>query len=801
MKLPDENKFQYILNIRGVETDVLQNAPDGWLDTNITYKRSATYIGLFRGLSVPIKFVLNGARLLRKEFYTSGILANVKVKINQWNPFTWTYNPMYSGQVDFSKSADELTSFTANSISNDFTTQLNANDGVDYSIPVDVDEAINLELTALNLKENAILLINQSSGSTLNSNCFRDITVGNNQQNSVNNSVQNIPFVADATPDFPNSPYWFFRSLGGGNVVITGNLSAYTIGNDHLQYNVYKQDGTVVKTLFEISGGGPFDTNIVNTTWNFTVTLNKNEKLFFYIKNFSTGSTNTGTHILNGQFNLNYTTITPASMCKAVPAMYVFRQLLQAMNTNTDSGPNQPVPCKSALLTGLLKDVYLTCSDSIRSATGSLFVAGDTLYQGLYKVVAGSLVYNGTIYNLNDQFSYSTDSLSFSGGGTAQKISSFLFGFVYNPGDSLQPGATYLVGGNTGTFITYNSIAYSPGQTFLYVLGQETFTGSDDSSFVEQISVQPQLITNFKDFFQFVYGIQGGNAAFGIDSSDGMCFIETLDFVYRGSIGNLNCGIVDKAIKIEPAIDLLGNSIRIGYKDQQYNALNAYSEVNSEQVYSTSILTPQKEINLICPYRADPEGIEEIRVTQTDTAASRSDNDIFIIWKEQAPVSTVPFVYYHPLGMDALTQFGGVDKSYYNWKLTPKQNMLRGGNYLSSIYYGMKGYKITLSAAPKNTALYTVDTLGNRVAESDPVYISSLPAPLFIPMYVTIKPGLPTNALQMLDSIPYGFARFTYNDTEYKGFMQSVSVDIGQHTTQELKFLLTTNNDLSTFIH
>lgn len=795
------NPFQYILNIRGVDTEILENAPDGWLDTNITYKRSATYIGLFRALSLPVKFVLKGARLLRTEFYKTGILSNVKVAINQLNPASWNYNNIYNGQVDFSKTVDELTSFTANSISDDFSVQLNANDGVDYSIPIDVDRAINLELTPLNLKEKATLLINQSSSGTLNSNCFRDISIGDNQQNSVNNSVQAVPFVADATPDFSTSPFWFFRSLGGGNVIVTGNLSASILGNGHYQFNFYKQDGSIVKTVYERSGGGPFDIFTVNVTWNFTITLNKTDRLFFYIKNLTNSSTDIGTHIQNGQINLSYTTITPASMCKAVPAMYVFEQLLQQMNTNSDSGPNQPVPCKSNLLTGLLQDVYLTCSDSIRAATGSLFYAGDTLYQGIYKVVSGSITYNGGTYTIDQQFSYSQDSLTFGGSGVAQKISSFLFGLVYNPGDTLQAGATYLVGGNTGTFVTYNSIAYSPGQTFLYVLGQDTFTGSDDSSFVEQISVEPQLITNFKDFFQFVYGIQGGNAAFGIDSSDGKCFFENLDFVYRGTIGNLNAGIVDKAIKIEPAVDLLGNSIRVGYKDQQYNALNAFSEVNSEQLYKTSIVTPQKELNLVCPYRADPEGIEEIRVTQTDTAASRSDNDIFIIWKKSTPENTVPFTFYHPLGMDALASFSGVDVTYYNWKLSPKQNLLRGGNYLASIYYGMKGYKITLSAAPKNTALITVDTDGTRVAENDPIYISSLPLPLFIPIYVTIKPGLPINALGMMNSIPYGFTRFTYNGTTYKGFAESISINIGQDNMQELKFLLTPDNDLTTFIH
>lgn len=800
------NKFEFVLDVRGIQTEVLANAPDGWLNTAIKFTRSKTYGGLFRGESLPTKYVTKAARILRAEFYKYGVLANVKQTINLLNPYNWLYNAIYNGKLDFSTAVDELTSFTVNSISDDFTIKLNANDGTDYAIALDVPEAINLELTPIALKEQADLIFNTTSD--FRANAFFEITVVNNQQNSVNNSVQTTYFFDQVPPDFSDTqPRFFYVARTNTNVKISGAISVVAFSG-HFQLNIYKTGGVLVRTLSDIivtSG------QQISASWDFSIAMTKGEKLFFYVLNVGGSSTGPpGVNIRSGTMHLEYSTGSPATMCKALPASYLFGKILQAMNTNTNSGPNQAVPFKSDLLTGALSNLVITSSDSIRLATGSLFKAGDTLFPGTYKVILGSVTYSGSTFTANsltDTFSYAPGQLNFSGTGTVEKSTSGFVGTVYNPGDTLQAGGTYLVGGDFGTHVIYNSVSYVPGTTFIYVLGQETFAGSNSTSFVEQTSVSPQLITNFKDFYQTILSVQGGNASFGIEN--GVCFIENLDYVYRASVGNLDAGIVDREIKIEMATDLLGNTLKAGYKDQQYSQLNGFSEVNSEQIYSTVVLNPQKEINLQCVYRADPFGIEEVRITQNDTAASRSDNDVYMVWKKTDPETTTPFTYYHPLRTEGLMtnpstgkpMISGVDASFYNWMLSPKRNLLRGGNYLASIFYNMNGYKLTLSAALKNTALVTTDINGVRVSEADPIYISSLPKPLFLPFYATFKPGLPSNALAMIDSLPYGFIRFKYNSITYQMFADTITVDIGENTQQEFKGLMTPNNDLTQLVH
>ena len=800
------NKFQFKINIGGVDEEIISQAPTNWLNTTIKYTRSKVYGGLFRGETSPIPFVTKAAFFLRKAYYNTGINAFVKTTLDILNSATWQYYNIFSGVLDFSTVTDTISTFTINAISDDFSVQLNANDGTTYAIPLDVPEAINLELTPIALKEQADMLFDTSPD--FRAHAFFEISIANNQQNSVNNSVKGTGFLAylgGAAPDFSDTqPNWFYVARMNTNIRLTGSIQS-SVNSGHYQFNIYKTGGTLIRTLSEVINSITLQNNF---SWDFAIKLNQGEKLFFYIDRLDSTDTFEGVNMQSGTMHLEYNTVSPATMCKALPAFYVVKYLLQAMNTNQDSGPNQPVPFKSDLLSGSLANLVLTSSDSIRTALGSLVYTGDTVFPGTYLVISGPINYGGSVFNTDDTFPYRPDALTFTGvGGVVELIISGFVGSVYNPGDTLQAGGTYLSSGNPGTFITYNSIVYPVGTSFIYVLGFTTFTGSDDTSFVQQTGVEPQLLINFRDTYQSILSVQGGNCAFGIENIADVntCFIESLDYTFRATVGNLNVGIVDKDIKIQPAIDMIGNTIVCGYKDQQYSQLNGFAEVNSQQNYGTALIAPIKEINLVSIFRADPYGIEEIRVQQGDTASSRSDNDTWMIYKKDSPENITPLpdigYFYHPLRTETLTSIVGVDSSYYNWILSPKQNLLRGGNYLASMYYGMKGYKITLTSANKNTAMVTIDNTGRRVAEADPIFISTLPAPLFIPIYCTFKPGLPSNALQMMDNLPYGFITFTYNNKQFKMFADTISVDIGENSEQEIKGLLTPNNDLTQFIH
>lgn len=742
--MPDvqPKKFRFTLFIRGVITEVLANAPDGWLETKITYKTDSYYKGIRRSLTVPLKFVLKGGYLLRKELWTYGILARVVLIIDKCVSVAtgWQYVNLYTGKVDFSKAEDTQTSLNADSITNDFTTQLDAYDSTSFAIPLTGNDVIDITLPSLTLKENCDFIMLPSPD--FRSNAFFAIQIANYQQRANAASVQNAGFVAQVTPDFTTTGQWFFRPRLATIVRIYGGMGI-SVNSGHYQINIYRNsDGSLVKTLWE----GTFGiTTQVNFTFDFVTNVAQFETLSLYFLHVDDPNTNTGINMQYGTVSLEYNTTSPSSKAKGLRAFDLFKRLLILMNTTSPTEPNQPVPCQSFLLdpavNGIFKGLVYTCSDSIRAF----------LFDAQGNAVTTTV------------------------------------GTIYQAGDNLQAGGRYLV---LGSNVIYNGINYNINEFFDFVLGEDSFTTPDGNGFVKQTASTPSLIFTFKDFFQDILSLMGGEAALGIEN--GLVWLEDLSYNYRPGTGSLNLGIVDETTKIYPAIDKLYNTIKGGYADQQYDTVNGQQEVNSEVKYVTDMLSPANELNIQAKSRADPFGLEIIRVTPVDTAASRSDNDNFMLIVKDAPEVDGSF---KPVQMDALTSFSGVDISYYNWFITPMQNLLRGSRYLRSIYDKMDGYSISVSRPTKSTALITTDINGRRVAESEDIVISAaLGEPIFLPYYYEVKAALPPDASQILDANQYSDILSTWNDNNISAFPEEINTDEGENSPQVFKMLLSPKN-------
>jgi len=729
------DKFQFTLDVRGVDSEVLPNAPVDWEKTTITYKRSVNYEGILKNLSLPFQFNFRGAYLLRNEFYQFGQLSNVKLLIDKLNPSTRKYKNIYKGKLDFSQFEDELKRVTVPATQDDLSLRIAAFDSVKYQIPLNVPEAIDVLLTPIKLKEKADFIY--SPNTDYRSDAFWPLVLVNNEQHATVASVQDKPgFLADSTPDFTTSNEWFYRATTNTQIRLFGNLKGFVFpnasGDRHFGIEVYSSTGALVYTIYDVTlpSAAPvgFDIN-----YDFTLDMDANERLYIYFKNFSSNNTNVGFQIETGDLSLAYNTETPATHCKALRASYVFDRLIQLMNGDNQGGAYDPYPTQSFLLSGILNNLVITSSNAIRQ------IPPETRYL---------------------------------------------------PGDTLSLGSRYTV---VNAPIIYNSTTYQIADTFMAVDNADTFSGDGA---VVLVSFNEYLLYSFKDFYQSVKSVMGGDCSFGLDN--GAACLENLSYVYR-NLTILNVGANRTGFKLSVALDKIYNSIKIGYQDQQYDSLNGTQETNSEQSYTVAITT-NKELNLVSETRADCYGIEQIRVTPTDTAASRSDNDNFFIWIKDNPEAGQ--TYYQPLRSDGLISITGVDggDSFYNWMLTPKRNLLRGGAYLASIFYGLKGYKIRFESAFKNYNLVTIGLDGVVVSERDDVLISSLPQPIFIPYNVEFSTDLPKDTLDFIDTKYYGAVGFIFNNYAMKGFIIEASVDAGQNSTRDYKLLLTPDNNLQMLI-
>lgn len=85
----------------------LQHSPVGWFDNEIEFDRSDHYLGITRGFSPPLKFVGDGAAIIRTLFYQyRGIEELVEYIVLKWDPATDTYLLFYKALLDLSTMED-----------------------------------------------------------------------------------------------------------------------------------------------------------------------------------------------------------------------------------------------------------------------------------------------------------------------------------------------------------------------------------------------------------------------------------------------------------------------------------------------------------------------------------------------------------------------------------------------------------------------------------------------------------------------------------------------------------------------
>jgi hypothetical protein len=136
------------------------------------------------------------------------------------------------------------------------------------------------------------------------------------------------------------------------------------------------------------------------------------------------------------------------------------------------------------------------------------------------------------------------------------------------------------------------------------------------------------ITTSLQDYFKSIdtnYGI-----GLGIENGDTLV-IEELPYFFQDVVIH-DCGDVVNA-KLVPAEDLLVNTMSIGYKEQEYKEINGRSEFNQGQKWKSPITKLTKDLDKVSVYRADPFGIELMRINfgQKKTTDSKSDPETFML--------------------------------------------------------------------------------------------------------------------------------------------------------------------------
>lgn len=352
MKRIQPPEFVYEI-IVGTTPYRLAQSPIGWEENVISFKRDTKYWGVIRDFTLPLRFISEGAKILRSQYYFYGIEAQVRLQIYKLNNLTWIHEPFYLGDIDFSKSDDQIDTFTCNVMQGGISKMIKAYENVKYEIDLDVPEAVDIEIPGIGFTDYA----NSVTEAGLMANVYPAINLVINKLLSGDATAQNTVRWTEAQPDPDN---WAFRSNKDGlNARIYGRFSGETQPANGVRVirMIIMNGGNTGNSVYQpliFNGSGAFD-----VTFDFNVTLGNGQRVFF--------DTVGGNIILNSsEVNMSYSSVVAPVISKALRPKYVLEQLLRKINNNN------PVPVTSYLLDNTeWKNLTITSGDGIRQIPGA----------------------------------------------------------------------------------------------------------------------------------------------------------------------------------------------------------------------------------------------------------------------------------------------------------------------------------------------------------------------------------------------------------------------------------------------
>jgi len=229
---------------------------------------------------------------------------------------------------------------------------------------------------------------------------------------------------------------------------------------------------------------------------------------------------------------------------------------------------------------------------------------------------------------------------------------------------------------------------------------------------------------SFRTFFEMLKNVFGLLMSF-----DGSEFrVENISYFNGISVGS--CDIIPSNFVRTTATDRYFSKIKIGYENKSYKDVNGRLEFNTNFEFATANTNTENTLDLVSKIRADSLGIEFLRRknwTSTGTEDADGDSELFII---STFYDTGMSYWRAELGSDMASVEGlQYYEQYYNYRLTPKQNLTRHGFEINtSLNYLTKTVSYINS---KNNIPLVIDGL----AELDGDYNSAASSGV-VPMYI-----------------------------------------------------------------
>lgn len=583
----NDNSFFYVDANGLVQTSgqpiALQNAPDGWLEIQLSFGRSQEFYGINRSFSVPLKFVEDGAQIIREKFYKgAGIEQLIQLVVLKWDSDSDVYK-LYSKQLlDLVSMEDTVAEgVTVSLLEGGALQMLKTYKDTVFEIPCDgsIPENVLVYLDGIEVQDVFNYQFVPHVQLALHGNIVMPALFLGNQGDNFG-IIHNNPTLEQegGASYFSTSQNYVFSSSKPTTVNISGTISLHSFFGDTAQpFQLLLVTSLSSPAVFDHSISLVPNDGMINTphpypnsypiheiflqgsqtyTFSASIPLGANESLFIVGLNLDQNHPIT---LIGGEFTLTFNSSIKAGYVWGIRANDLYRLLITQINQLSTTSETQsflfnPV---SKLLDDN-KNLILTSGDAIRAS-------GDPNYNKFYNPA------QTTLQNPTYKF----------------------FDFIPSVGPVLKTCLTDL-------FASFNVMLNAS-------LSNQKAT----------IPGQPEQL--FLEDKEYVF-----------DSSS-----VTLDLTQFGDVAKF---------KVKAATDYFFNLLRIGYLLETYDEKQGKYEYNTTAQWSTPIKTTTKIFELISKYRTDSYGIEYTRANLTKDAKSStyngSDASVFVLNVDEANITS-----------------------------------------------------------------------------------------------------------------------------------------------------------------
>lgn len=348
----------------------LDFSPDGWQDTGIQNQLNKKYWSIDRTVTIPLKYVNDGATILKHIFYTLGVQERVYLAICEQRlaytagvEYGYWHKLMYRGEIDLSTFQHAGAFVTCTATEQGFAEHLKSNENTVYEIPLTTGINVKMDGIVLNMKQN---YSSMNEDFTFEDTAFTGEIAFPWFKTTAEGQAPYVFFDDEKLEDFDidNSTFKYavwttnypIMAVGGSPTQIDVNLT----GKIKLQITVQRTVRQFKFYMWKITGSSPttgyvrtelFSTGLMTAgvpyeyTLNQTVTLNAGERILFSLDRNpgASASTLSDYQIMTGtEMTASFKSRFSPTYIKAIRPQDLFRELIDRVTESNYSAATCP---------------------------------------------------------------------------------------------------------------------------------------------------------------------------------------------------------------------------------------------------------------------------------------------------------------------------------------------------------------------------------------------------------------------------------------------------------------------------